>query len=48
MIDAAISKVTGYLRDAIDGLQRDAAYPVPAFRITVDGNDIAMQSLHAS
>lgn len=43
MIDAAISKVTGYLRDAFDGLQRDAAYPVPAFRITVDGNDIAMR-----
>lgn len=43
MIDEAISKVTGYLRDAIDGLQRDAAYPVPAYRITVDGNDIAMR-----
>lgn len=43
MIDAAISKVTGYLCDAFDGLQRDAAYPVPAFRITVDGNDIAMR-----
>nr|WP_269136259.1 phage late control D family protein [Pseudomonas shirazica] len=24
-------------------MQRDAAYPVPAFRITVDGNDIAMR-----
>lgn len=43
MIDTAISKVTGYLRDAFDGMQRDAAYPVPAFRITVDGNDIAMR-----
>lgn len=43
MIDTALSKVTGYLRDAIDGLQRDGAYPVPAFRITVDGNDIAMR-----
>lgn len=42
MIDATISKVTGYLREAVDGLQRDAAYPVPAFRLTVNGNDIAM------
>ncbi len=42
MIDEAISKVTGYLRDAADSLQRDAAYPVPAFRLTVNGNDIAM------
>jgi len=42
VIDEAISKVTGYLRDAADSLQRDAAYPVPAFRLTVNGNDIAM------
>lgn len=36
MIDAAaLSHVAGYLE------RRDAAYPVPAFRITVDGNDIA-------
>lgn len=42
MIDETISKVAGYLSDAVDGLQRDAAYPVPAFRLTVNGNDIAM------
>lgn len=41
MIDAALSKVTGYIEDLVDGYRRDAAYPVPAFRITVDGNDIA-------
>lgn len=41
MIEAVLSKVTGFLRDTRDGLQRDAAYPVPAFRLTVDGNDIA-------
>lgn len=37
MIDAALSKVTGY----IEGYRRDAAYPVPAYRITVDGKNIA-------
>ncbi len=41
MIDAAIAKVTGFLRNTYDGLQRDAAYPVPAFRLTVNGSDIA-------
>ncbi|KIH84231.1 phage late control D family protein [Pseudomonas batumici] len=41
MIDAAISRVTGYLKDAVDRYKRDAAYPVPAFRLTVDGHDIA-------
>lgn len=41
MIDIDLSKVTGYLRTDRDGLQRDASYPVPAFRITVNGNDIA-------
>ncbi|NUT88788.1 phage late control D family protein [Pseudomonas corrugata] len=35
MIDAVLSRVTGYLE------QHDAAYPVPAFRLTVDGKDIA-------
>ncbi|WP_422776133.1 phage late control D family protein [Pseudomonas mediterranea] len=35
MIDTVLSRVTGYVE------QHDAAYPVPAFRITVDGNDIA-------
>lgn len=37
MIDAALSKVTGY----IEGYRRDTAYAVPAYRITVDGKDIA-------
>ncbi len=41
MIDVALSRVTGYLDKAITRFQREAAYPVPAFRITVDGNDIA-------
>lgn len=37
MIDAALSRVTGY----IEGYRRDAAYAVPAYRITVDGKNIA-------
>ncbi len=41
MIDAALSKVTGYIDGLVEGYRRDAAYPVPAFRITVDGKDIA-------
>lgn len=41
MIDAAISKVTGFLKDTAERFVRDAAYPVPAFRLMVDGNDIA-------
>lgn len=41
MIDPAISKVTGYLKDTAERFVRDAAYPVPAFRLSVDGNDIA-------
>lgn len=41
MIEAAIAKVTGFLRNTYEGLQRDAEYPVPAFRITVNGSDIA-------
>lgn len=41
MIEAALSSVTGFLKDTVDRYKRDAAYPVPAFRITVDGNDIA-------
>ena len=41
MIDAPLSSVTGFLDDAAKRYRRDAAYPVPAFRITVDGNDIA-------
>ncbi|MCR8935652.1 hypothetical protein MZE46_029035 [Pseudomonas sp. A4] len=41
MIDAALSRVTGFLDKTIERYKREAAYPVPAFRITVDGNDIA-------
>jgi len=43
VIEAALSKVTGYLVDTAERFVRDAAYPVPAFRLTVDGNDIAMK-----
>ena len=41
MIDSIISKVTGYLRNTAERYLRDAAYPVPAFRLSVDGLDIA-------
>jgi phage protein D len=41
VIDAALSRVTGFLDKTIERYKREAAYPVPAFRITVDGNDIA-------
>jgi len=41
VIDAALSRVTGFLDDAVERYRREAGYPVPAFRITVDGNDIA-------
>jgi phage protein D len=41
VIDAALARVTGFLNDAAERYQRDAAYPVPAIRITVDDNDIA-------
>lgn len=41
MIDGALSKVTGYLKDTAERFRRDAAYAVPSFRLTVDGNDIA-------
>ncbi len=43
MIEAALSKVTGYLKDTAERFIRDAAYPVPAFRLTVDGSDIAQK-----
>lgn len=43
MIEATLSKVTGYLVDTAERFVRDAAYPVPAFRLTVDGIDIAMK-----
>lgn len=35
-----LDQLTGYLTDAMQGLQRDSAYGVPAFRLTVDGKDI--------
>ena len=41
MIESLIAKVTGYLRNTAERYVRDAAYPVPAFRLTVDGLDIA-------
>ncbi|WP_285351895.1 phage late control D family protein [Pseudomonas sp. ME-P-057] len=41
MIEAAVSKVTGYLQGAAERCRRDAAYPVAAFRLTVEGADIA-------
>lgn len=41
MIEPLISKVTGYLRNTAERFMRDAAYPVPAFRLTVDDLDIA-------
>ena len=41
MIDTAITRVTGYVNNALEQIRRDATYPVPAFRLTVDGNDIA-------
>lgn len=41
MIESVISKVTGYVHNTAERYVRDAAYPVPAFRLTVDGMDIA-------
>jgi phage protein D len=41
VIDSIISKVTGYVRSTAERYVRGAAYPVPAFRLTVDGLDIA-------
>jgi phage protein D len=41
VIDSIISKVTGYLRNTAERYVRDAAYPVPVFRLAVDGLDIA-------
>lgn len=34
-------RVAALIRDARDSAAPDSAYPVPAFRLTVDGNDIA-------
>ena len=41
MIDAALRAVTGFITSAAEGMARDAGYPVPAFRLTVNGADIA-------
>ena len=41
MIDDATARVTGYLTDTLDQYRRDTTYAVPAFRLTVDGADIA-------
>ena len=41
MIDTATAKVTGYVNSTLEQSRRDATYPVPAFRLTVDGNDLA-------
>nr|WP_199772633.1 phage late control D family protein [Pseudomonas fluorescens] len=38
-----MSKVTGFVKDTAERFVRDAAYPVPAFRLMVDGNDIAQK-----
>jgi len=38
VIDAELARVTGFISQ---GSERDTAYPVPAFRLTVNGNDIA-------
>lgn len=37
----ALDNVTAYVGEVVDRLRRDANYPVPAFRLTVDGADIA-------
>jgi phage protein D len=41
VIDAAIARVTGYVKSTLEQSRHDAIYPVPAFRLTVDGNDLA-------
>jgi phage protein D len=41
VIDAALTQVTGFLDNTRERYRREAAYPVPAFRLTVDGQDIA-------
>lgn len=41
MIDQALSDVVGIVSDTAERIKRDAAYPVPVFRLTVDGKDIA-------
>jgi phage protein D len=41
VIDDVTARVTGYLTKPMDQYRHDTAYPVPAFRLTVDGTDIA-------
>ncbi|AZD34650.1 hypothetical protein C4K22_1897 [Pseudomonas chlororaphis subsp. aurantiaca] len=41
MIEAALARVTGFIEDAAERYRREASYPVPAFRLSVDGKDIA-------
>lgn len=41
MIDAAISRVTGYVQDVVDRARQAMSYPIPAFRLTVNDQDIA-------
>lgn len=41
MIGEALDKVTGFIRDSADQIRKGTSHPAPAFRITVDGNDIA-------
>lgn len=41
MIDDDIARVTAFVRDTAEHIQRDMVYPVPAFRLTVNGKDIA-------
>ncbi len=40
-MDTAIARVTGYVNSALEQSRRDATYSVPAFRLTVDGSDLA-------
>jgi phage protein D len=41
VIDEATARVTGYLADPLEQYRRDTVYSVPAYRLTVDGVDIA-------
>jgi len=41
VIGEALDKVTGFIRDSADQIRKGTSHPAPAFRITVDGNDIA-------
>ena len=41
MIGPIVSEAVGYVQNAVERTLRDAAYPSPIFRITVDGESIA-------